>query len=162
MSIIENINERLSFDMETIGCGGEKEIEQVLSKSPIQLPDDYIELLKSIVGPQNVGVEFLVKNDGSSICIWSAKMALTQYEDYHRMYTEDFFISNELVEFIESVWFFGNDLGDLVYFYGKGKDGLGLYRVEDGSLGVEEADKIADTFTDFLVNGVGIDTAITL
>ena len=37
MSIIENINERLSFDMETIGCGGEKEIEQVLSKSPIQL-----------------------------------------------------------------------------------------------------------------------------
>jgi|GEM_PF-3668669 len=79
-----------------------------------------------------------------------------------RMYTENFFISNELVEFIESVWFFGNDLGDLVYFYGKGKDGLGLYRVEDASFGVEEADKIADTFTDFLVNGVGIDTAITL
>ena len=46
MSIIENINERLSFDMETIGCGGEKEIEQVLSKSPIQLPDDYRTLKK--------------------------------------------------------------------------------------------------------------------
>ena len=78
------------------------------------------------------------------------------------MYTEDFFVSNELVEFIESVWLFGNDLGDLVYFYGKGKDGLALYRVEDGCLGFEAADKIADTFTDFLVNGVGIDTAIML
>lgn len=105
MGIIENINERLSFDMEDIGYGGEKEIKQVLSKAPIQLPDDYIEFLKD-VGSQHLGVEFSVKNNGSSIWIWGTKEALSQNEDYHRMYTEDFFISNELVEFIESVWFY--------------------------------------------------------
>ncbi len=46
----------------------------------------------------------MVKNNGSSIWIWSAKMALEQNEDSHRMYTKDFFIRNELVEFIESVF----------------------------------------------------------
>ena len=57
----------------------------------------------------------------------------------------------------------GGDVGDLVYCYGKGKDGVGIYRTEEGSLCLDEmADKIADTLTDFLVKGVGIDTALTL
>lgn len=54
-------------------------------------------------------------------------------------------------------------MGDLVFFYGEGKDGFGLYRKGMGSLvSVEGAEKIADTITDFLVNGTGIDVAISL
>lgn len=38
-------------------------------------------------------------------------------------------------------------------------DGTPCYGEEDGSLDFENADKIADTLTEFLVKGVGIDTA---
>ena len=55
----------------------------------------------------------------------------------------------------------GNDLGDFVYYYAKGNEGFGLYRDEGGSLCIERAEKIADSLTDFLVKGVGIDVAIT-
>ena len=37
-----------------------------------------------------------------------------------------------------------------------------MTKIQEAKKIIEEADKIADTFTDFLVNGVGIDTAITL
>ena len=50
----------------------------------------------------------------------------------------------------------------LVYFYGEGKQGFGLYRGSAGGLDYNYAAKIADSLTDFLVNGTGIDTAITL
>lgn len=54
-------------------------------------------------------------------------------------------------------------MGDLVYCYGKGKEGFGIYRTEDSSLCFDDmTDKIADTLTDFLVRGVGIDVSITL
>lgn len=155
MNIIENINERLSFDNEDVSYGGEQEIKQVLDQSPIKLPEDYIEFLKSISGAEANGVEFSVKDEGTlSIWIWDAKMALQQYEEYKG--------SRPMYEhMIDKIWVIGSDVGDLVFFYGEGNDGFGLYRAEGGSLGFA-ADKIADTLTDFLVNGVGIDIAITL
>ena len=64
--------------------------------------------------------------------------------------------------FISKVWFIGDDLGDIVYFYGFGNDGFGIYFVETGSLGFEYASKIADTLTDFLVSGIGIDVITAL
>jgi len=156
MNIIENINERLSFDMEDVAYGGGQAIQQVLDKSPVQLPDDYIGFLKSISGAGTNGIEFEVKNEGAvSIWIWDAEMALEQYRGYKEY-------SHPVYEhIINKIWLIGNDLGDLVFFYGEGNGGFGLYRAEAGSLGFA-ADKIADTLTDFLVNGVGIDTAITL
>lgn len=42
------------------------------------------------------------------------------------------------------------DLGDLVYFYGEGKEGFVLYRGDVGGLGFEYVKKIADTLTLFL------------
>lgn len=55
----------------------------------------------------------------------------------------------------------GDDLGDFVYYYAEGKQGFGLYRDEAGILYIEKADKIADSLTDLLINGVEIDVAIT-
>ena len=51
---------------------------------------------------------------------------------------------------------------DLVFFYAEGKDGFGIYRDEAGNLYVRDGEKIADTLTDFLVKGTGIDIALTL
>lgn len=88
-----------------------------------------------------------------SLWIFSAQLALEKYREYK--------IDSAPIydDIIDQIWLIGNDLGDLLYFYGNGKDGFGLYVAEAGSLCFEDADKIADTLTDFLVKGVGIDTA---
>lgn len=80
-------------------------------------------------------------------------MALEKSEEFHQPYNQ---------EFLQNAWLFGNDLGDLVYFFGTGKDGFGLYRTSADGLSIQTAEKISDTLTDFLVNGVGIDIATTL
>ncbi len=49
-----------------------------------------------------------------------------------------------------------------MYFYGEGNEGFGIYRAEAGALDIRDSDKIADSLTEFLVNGIGIDIAITL
>lgn len=53
---------------------------------------------------------------------------------------------------------FATDLGGNVYYYGKGRDGFGLYVVGagDGNF-FEEAATYADTFEEFFIEGKGID-----
>lgn len=153
MNIIEHVNERLVFDKDEICAGGKKDIEEIIRISPIPLPQDYIEFLKLISGEGSYGPEFEVDDDGSSIWIWSANMALEKLREFAQP-------SNQ--EFISNAWLFGNDLGDLVYFFGNGQDGFGLYRTSAGWLSIKDAEKISDTLTDFLVDGVGIDIATTL
>lgn len=156
MDILKNLNNRLTI-VEGAACyGGEENIKKVVSESPIRLPEDYIEFLKCISGGDGVGISFLVDETRKEIGIWNAWMTMEKREEFYA----PFLPSTD--EFLESVWLIGDDLGDLVYFYGEGKDGFGLYRVEAGSLCFEDADKIADTLTDFLVKGVGIDVAVTL
>lgn len=153
MDILENISERLIFDKDEICAGGEKDIEKIIQISPVPLPEDYIGFLKQISGEGSYGPEFIVKDEGMSIWIWSAEMAIEKLEEFDEPFDQ---------EFRSKAWMFGNDLGDLLYFFGEGKEGFGLYRTEAGSLDLERADKISDTLTDFLVNGVGIDIATTL
>lgn len=153
MDIFANINQRLFFNKDSICPGGEDKIEKVIGESPIKLPDDYIEFLKMISGGESNGVVFEVKDEGLDICIWSAKASFIKRDDLDYPFNRDF---------LERSWMFGDDLGGLVYFYGEGKDGFGLYRVSAGGLCYDDAVKIADSLTDFLVDGVGIDVAITL
>jgi len=153
MDIIGNVNKRLTFDESEICAGGENDIEEVTRVSPVPLPKDYIGFLKQISGEDSLGPEFQVDDSGQSIWIWSAGMALEKRQEFDLPFNR---------EFIGRAWMFGNDLGDLVYFFGEGKDGFGLYRTSADSLGFDWAEKISDTLTDFLVNGVGIDIATTL
>lgn len=156
MDILKNLNHRFTIsNAEWTPCyGGEEYIKKVISQSPIQLPEDYIEFLNCVSREDNIGISFLVDNGKSEICIWSAWMALERCEEFH--------FAPFLDDFFQRAWLIGDDLGDLVHFYGEGKDGFGLYRVGAGSLCFEEAEKIADTLTDFLVKGIGIDIATTL
>lgn len=157
MYILNNLNHRLTISQEdwTPYYGGEEVIKKLIGKSPIQLPEDYIEFLKYISN-DDTGISFLVDNDGLEIWIWSAQKAFEEYQRYERFYMP----LNE--DFIKKVWFIGNDLGDLIYFYGEGKSGFGLYRDEESSMCFEDAEKIADTLTDFLVHGIGINVATEL
>lgn len=154
MDIIKMLNQRLSFDEEEICYGGEEKIKKVLSESPVILPEDYIEFLLSVSGDGNYGISFPVDEGGEEIVIWSAETALLKkYEDFNLPFYK---------EFLEHAWLLGDDLGDFVYFYGEGTEGFGIYRGSAGSLNFNNAAKIANSLTDFLVNGTGIDVAITL
>ena len=129
------------------------EIEKIINIAPIILPDDYIEFLKNVSGVGNWGIVFSVDETGNMIYIWDAKMALQKYEQFFRYSTK---------EFLECAWLIGDDVGDLVYFYGEGNDGKGLYRTSSGELSFTYAEKIADSLTEFLTEGKGIDIATTL
>ena len=159
VSIIDNINKQLKFDKDEVYPGGKEIIKQIVEKAPIQLPADYYEFLSCISGTGNIGsIEFEIESDDEDIgnipiCLWSANRALSMQNEFAHSMKENF---------ISKVWFIGDDLGDMVYFYGFGNDGFGVYFVEAGSLGFEYAYKIADTLTDFLVNGAGIDVIESL
>ena len=88
-----------------------------------------------------------------TIFIWSASYSLDKLDELSEAIPED--------EFFDNAWMIGDDLGDFVYYYAEGKDGFGLYRDEAGILCIEKAEKIADSLTDFLVKGIGIDVALT-
>lgn len=153
MNILKNLNNRLSTVDGAACYGGEEDVKKVISETPIHLPEDYIEFLKEISGGDDVGISFLVDDGEAEIAIWNASMALEKRDEFSAPYLQDF---------MEKTWLVGDDLGDLVYFYGEGKDGFGLYRVGAGILSIVDAVKIADSLTDFLVKGVGIDVATSL
>ena len=105
----------MSFDKDEISAGGKEDIEEIVRVSPVDLPEDYLEFLKQISGEDSFGPEFELKDDGASIWIRSAGMALEKFEEFNEPFNKDF---------LEKAWLFGNDLGDSVYFFGTGKNGL--------------------------------------
>lgn len=99
----------------------------------------------------------------TAIALWLALCyTLTEIQQQIGIGGKEIFSQPASQTFLSNAWLFGNDLGDLVYFFGTGKDGFGLYRTFAGPLSLEHAEKISDTLTDFLVNGVGIDIATHL
>ncbi len=160
MDILKNLNQRLTLTDEEVIPGGEEDIKKVLSESKIQLPEDYIDFLRQISGGDSQGVSFQVDDGSQEIWIWSAGFALEKRDEFLAPFLGE---ASCLDDVFQNAWFIGGDVGDLVYCYGKGKDGIGIYRTEEGSLWFDEKnDKIADTLTDLLVKGVGIDAALTL
>ena len=159
-NILDNLNHKFKIIDGEPCCGGKEIIEKVLKTCPIQLPGDYIEFLEVISGQTNDGKESLglefeveVQDDTLSLFILSAQQALEKYEEYK-------IFSSPIYDYIiDQIWIIGDDLGDLLYFYGEGKEGFGIYVAEDGALSFENADKVADNLTDFLVKGIGIDIA---
>lgn len=159
MNILENLNERLLLIDGNPCYGGEDIVRQVIETSPISLPEDYTEFLKEFSGEENFGVEIKViipDNEDSTLSLgfYSAQTALDKYKEY-KEYSAPLYD-----DIIDKIWLVGDDVGDLLYFYGEGKDGFGLYVADAGALSLEDADKIADTLTDLLVKGIGINTAI--
>lgn len=114
--------------------------------------------LHTISGNEGSGISFSVDKSVKPIStltmfIWSASYSLDKLDELSEAIPED--------EFFDNAWMIGDDLGDFVYYYAEGKEGFGLYRDEAGILCIEKAEKIADSLTDFLVKGTGIDVALT-
>lgn len=153
MDILGNLNERLTVSGK-VCHGGEEYIKKAVDQSPIKLPDDYINLLKNISGDKNPGIAFQVDGKGREFFIWSAELG------YDRITTE--FDDPLYDDFTKCTWLIGDDVGDLMYFYGEGKEGFGIYITEAGDMDINDSSKIADSLTDLLVNGVGLDILFKL
>lgn len=159
---MEHLNDKIQIISRTPCYGEDDIVKQIVETFPVSLPEDYIDFLKTISGKtdnENVGLVFgiKIKDNIHPMQIYSAQQALKLRPEYEEIYS--FPDSNGI---IDQIWLIGNDLGYLHYFYGKGKEGFGLYVAEDSAIYFENAYKIADTLTDFLVNGVGFNTAFTL
>ena len=155
MDIMSNLNKRLTI---VIGggevCpGGGEYIKKVVEQSPVKLPNDYIDFLNIISGDNNIGISFRVDGGAEELFIWSAKFA------YERLNTD--FSHPVYADFVNCTWLIGDDVGEYRYFYGEGDKGFGIYKTDAGEMDPYNPEKIADSLTDLLVNGVGLDILFT-
>ncbi len=115
------------------------EIKQLETFSPISIPTEFIELIRS-------GSEFeiLVKGD-VYIRIWGAAGCLEMNEAY------------EVQDNIGDSLAIGDNEGGSALMYMTGPKGFGVYMAEFGCLDADEAVFIAPSLHELLVNNVGID-----
>ena len=119
-----------------------EDIQKVIEIAEIPLPKMLMDILEE-------GIIYGIKIKGTSIIInFVYVIDIINVDDNYPYFKED----------IKEGLIFATDLGDNVYYYGKRKEGVGLYIVGagDGSF-YEEATKFAETFEDFFIEGKGID-----
>lgn len=122
------------------------DIDKIINIARIRLP----EMLKSILED---GIIYGLKIKETSIIIhFCYVIDIINIDDNYPYFKED----------VQDGLIFATDLGDNVYYYGNGREGLGLYIVGagDGNF-FEEATKFASTFEDFFIEGKGIDVLKT-
>lgn len=115
----------------------EAELAIIREHVPISLPEDYCEVFR-LLG--NGWIED--KREKWRI----PDMTFMTWEDMEELnYTIEFF------SICPNAFPFGDDVGDIFYFYGEGSEGLGIYMAEAGVfIKPENATKIADSFTQLL------------
>jgi len=145
MNILEQINKKFeNFNSRKVEpqVVSEKNINQLISFVDIELPDNYLDILRT-----GETYAFGVKDASVLIDLYGIHDVLCMDDNYH-FFRED----------VKQGVIIGSDLGDNIYYYGLGKEGLGLYIVGAGTGNYYlEAIKFAGTFTDFFVKGNGID-----
>lgn len=152
MDIISNLNERLTIVEGEVCYGGEEYIKKIVEQSPVKLPNDYIDFLKVISGGDSIGLSFEV--DGvQELFIWGSKFA---YESVNTGYCHPIY-----TDFLSRTWLIGDDVGEFRYFYGEGHEGFGIYKTTVGEMDVCSSEKIANSLTNLLVNGEGLDILFT-
>ncbi|MGG0823386.1 SMI1/KNR4 family protein [Paenibacillus turicensis] len=118
------------------------DIQKVAELAQIPLPKMLIDILEE-------GIIYGFKIKGTSIVInFLYVKDIINVDDNYHYFKED----------VKEGLIFATDLGGNVYYYGKGKEGIGLYVVGagDGNF-FEEATKFAEAFEDFFIEGKGID-----
>ncbi len=139
MSVLNEISSM--FDIATSAEKSKaKEIENLILYSPIDVPLEYIELIK-----EKTEIEILV-NKKKYIRIWGANGCVEMNDAYY------------IQKYIPRSLAIGDDECCNVVLYAYGKNGFGIYIVPFNDLDVEEMIYIADSLESFFVNGEGVDT----
>lgn len=118
------------------------DIDKIINIARIPLP----EMLKSVLEEGEIYC-LEIKETSIIICFCYA-IDIINMDDNYPYFKED----------VDEGLIFATDLGGNVYYYGKGREGLGLYIVGagDGNF-FDEATKFASTFEEFFIEGIGID-----
>lgn len=118
------------------------DIAKVIEFARMPLPDMLLEIFKT-------GVSYGIETTERNIVIQLLNIYDIMDDDIYYPY---------FIKQMKKGIIFGNDLGDDLYFYGEGKDGIGIY-VVGGTVGdyYNHAIKLADSFEDFFVEGIGVD-----
>ena len=149
MKILENLNERLCIyeeegdinNEEEYRGATEQEIKDLEQYAGFKLPEDYIEFLKD-----SMNIAITSKDKGHPvIAFWDVENIMKQREWYS-------FLEEE--EYKGTTLIIGDDIGDYFLMYQFGEEGFGLY-CEDAGGGLNT--KIAETLTELLVEGKGLD-----
>ena len=115
------------------------EINALAASSSVPLPDTYLSLIRVITD-----IEFQV-NGHKYIRLWGPARAIEMNKAY------------EIRENIPNSLAIGDDEGGMALILMTGKQGFGLYKVGFGDLDADDAEYIASSLEEFLVNGIGID-----
>jgi hypothetical protein len=121
------------------------DIAKVIEFSNMELPDMLLDILKKGI---SYGIETIERNK------------VIQFLNVYDILDDDIYYPHFIKQIKKGI-IFGNDLGDGLYFYGEGKDGIGIY-VVGGTVGdyYNNAIKLAVTFEDFFIKGIGIDVLV--
>jgi hypothetical protein len=143
MIMLERISNHFSVDVMEAPAT-EKEILELKKFSSIEIPDEYIDLMR-----QATEMEIKVK-ERRYIRIWSLKGCIEMNNAYR------------IQSYIPSSLAIGDDEGGNAIIYGSGGEGFGLYAVSFSDLDISEAILIAPTLYDLLENNVGIEILLSL
>lgn len=156
MSLVEQIY-KLFNEFKDDGCRGfhghntqsssswsdyvEKELELIRSHSPIELPDDYCEIFRIFGGGA-------IEDERENYII--PTMTFWTWEDINE------FLESEAEDFFEvcpNALPFGDDEGDMFYFFIKKGGKVGVYIAEKGDYAdAESRHKIANSLTEVFTN----------
>lgn len=142
MSIIDEISNLFSIEAKELPAT-EMEIKELIDFSSIEIPADYIEIVKLATE-----IEINVKNE-MYIRIWGPSDCIEMNEAHY------------IQKYIPNSLAIGDDEGGNVLIYLEGKGGFGLYMVGFGNLDIVDAVKIAPSLRDLLVNNIGIDEVMS-
>lgn len=152
MNFMLNLHSKIGYDgkKEQLSGATDVQIARLKEFSDIALPQDYIAFLKEQGSEEDM--EYVLPN--GLLALWDIETVLAQKEMYDYKFDGSFensFPNNPNILLI------GDDVGDLILFYGYGKDGFGIYFDEFASMSYETAVKVSDTITELLIDGIGVD-----
>ena len=143
MSILDAANDLIEIASFEPGSP-ETDLTRLKAFSPVALPDDYCGIIS-----EKTEVEIGLKKS-VYIRIWSAKGCMEMNEAY------------EIQSYLPDALAFADDERCNVLLFTTGKNGKGIYRVSLSDLEPDEIVYIADSLSDFLLKGIGMDTVIDL
>jgi len=140
---MENLNKNMKIECFE-DASSEQEIKEMIEKSKITIPKDYIEII------QNKS-EIEIRVSGKKIIrIWGAVGCIEMNEAYN------------IQKYLPNTWAIGDDEGGNAIIYSNGKHGFGIYAVSFNDLEEDEKTFIAPSLYDFFVNGIGVNNFIEL
>lgn len=143
MNILNNLNEIFRVDASN-NASNEMEIAQLIDFSPINVPLEYLELIR-----EKTEMEINI-NDKMYIRLWGASGCIELNEAYL------------IQKYIPSSLAIGDNEGGDAILYAEGKNGFGIYTVAFNDLDIDEMIYISKSLVELLVYSKGVEKLIKI